>query len=521
MRKLIRLNRTAVWTLILAFAFVAAYHTDIVGQVAYNAERGKLRADKEYLAQIEPAEVACVEQLSHAFNIIAEAVKPSVVNISSMRDPASIAEELRDLFGDRDIQLPPITGSGSGVILDAAGFIVTNNHVVDGADRVQVGLIDGRKFTAEVIGADPMTDVAVVKIDADKLHPAHFGESNDVKVGHLVLAIGSPFRLTHSVSHGIVSALGRTDVAVDIDYKNWIQTDAAINPGNSGGPLINARGEVVGLNVAIATDSGGHQGVGFAIPSDTVIRIAETLKTGRNVVRGYLGVSIEPVDFRRARAYDLVEARGVFVAGVGADSPAERGGLKEEDIILKVNGVWMDTREQLQEYIAYTPPETDVDMLVWRDGRETLLKIRIGTQPTGFSTTGSIRSLDPEDDEDKPNDEEPAESDGGISPTANPDAGVEFKALGFAAANLPREDVRSLRRGHGIDHGVIITKVSPTSDAYICNLRRGQIIVQANDKEIRELSDLEAILTREALSKGVRLRVNWGGDTIYTVLQSR
>lgn len=521
MRKLVRNNRTMVWTLILALTLAAAYHTDIVGQVAYNAERGKLRADMEHLAQIRPADVACVEQLSHAFSVIAEAVKPSVVNISSMRDPTSMAEGLRELFGDRDIQLPPITGSGSGVVLDEDGYIVTNNHVVDGADLVRVGLIDGRKFTAKVVGVDPMTDVAVVKIDADNLHPARFGESNDVKVGHLVLAIGSPFRLTHSVSHGIVSALGRTDVAVDIDYKNWIQTDAAINPGNSGGPLINARGEVIGLNVAIATDSGGHQGVGFAIPSDTVKHIAETLKKGEAVVRGYLGVSIEPVDHRRAQAYDLDDARGVFVAGVGADSPAQQGGLREEDIILSVNGKLMETREQLQEYIAYTAPETEVEMLIWRDGKETRLNVRVGAQPSGFSTTGSIRSLDRNGDEGA-TDEEPATgNDANAEPTSHPAEGVEFKALGFSAANLSRDAVSSLQRGHGIDHGVVITRVGPTSDAYLCNLRKGQIIVQANDKPIRELSDLEVVLTDKALAKGVRLRVNWGGDTFYTVLQAR
>jgi serine protease Do len=484
---------------------------------------GQERVAAETAGGPEPSEteIAALERLSNAMSVIVEAVKPAVVHIQAIRTQESLSKELQDLFAEKDLQLPPIAGTGSGVIIDANGFIVTNNHVVADAQVVRVTLADGRKFRAEIVGSDRMTDVAVLKIAADHLHPVRFGDSDKLRVGNLVMAIGSPFRLTHSVSHGIVSALGRTDVQVDIDYQNWIQTDAPINPGNSGGPLINTRGEVVGLNVAIATDSGGHQGVGFAIPSNTIARVAEQLKSGEKIVRGYLGVVIQQVDPKMADAYGLEEAKGVFVGGVGRDSPAAKSGLKPEDIILAIAGREIETREQLQEFIADTKPETMVEMTVWRNGDKHSLSVTIGAQPDGFSTVGTVRDLNRRERKEEP--ERMAEKQ--KRPTVDAEGeipgGMEFKELGLTAATLTAELARRMRVAETIERGAVVTDVRPAGEAYLAGLGKGHVIVEANGKPTDNVSDLGQTLTREALTKGVRLKVRVGEDTFYTVVQVR
>ena len=321
------LRRRLAVMLVIAILAAVSFHADVPGRLAYALERGRLRADREHLDELNSADVAALEQISHAFGVVARVVKPSVVNVEARAALDYPEDEIRRLFTNRGLPIPLNRGTGSGIILDEQGHIVTNNHVVSGAEVLDVTLADGRVFRAEPVGADPKTDIAVIKINADRLHPARIGDSDRVEVGNLVLAIGSPFRLGHSVSHGIISAVGRANVTVGIDYQNWFQTDAPINPGNSGGPLINTRGEVIGINTAIATDSGGHQGVGFAIPSNTVARIAEQLKTGEEIKRGYLGVGIQPVPPKWADAYGLEEPGGVFINGVGENTPAAEAGL--------------------------------------------------------------------------------------------------------------------------------------------------------------------------------------------------
>ncbi len=500
--------------------------------------------------------VARLEQLSDAFASIAAAVKPTVVNISSVATNRRLNRELREAFPDGTFQFSPVTGTGSGVIFDADGFIVTNNHVVAGADAVRVTLADGRKLRAEVVATDPKTDLAVIRINAKGLKAARFGDSDAVRVGHIVLAIGSPFRLGHSVSHGIVSAIGRNDdIDVDIDYKNWIQTDAPINPGNSGGPLISARGEIVGINVAIATDSGGHQGVGFAIPSNTVRRIANMLKTGEKVVRGYLGVEIDPVDEQTASGYGLSEVAGVLIRRVGEDSPAARGGLKSEDIVLSIDGTPVRTREQLQQIIAETSPGSTVALKVWRKSREQTVRVTVMEQPRNFRTTislnelnrqrgadssGATRSGGGESSESESADEPGAADDSGDGMNA-PAGGDEApgadesreggasdssrkrleSAWGFEGATLTPELGRKYRLPSSLEDGVLITSVDPASEAWACRLRRGMVIVRVNDKPVRLLDDLAAALTPEALARGVRLKLRDRSDEYYLVLRVR
>ena len=541
MQRELRIRRSLALLLMAAVILSLGYHADVPGLFAYALERGKLQADVDHLTALKSADVADLERISHAFSVIARAVQPSVVNVESRSTLEISDDDLRRLFSERGIQVPPSRGIGSGIILDEEGHIVTNNHVVAEAEVIEVTLADGRAFRATLVGTDPKTDLAVIRIDADGLHPARLGDSDQVEVGNLVLAIGSPFRLGHSVSHGIISALGRTNVAVNIDYQNWIQTDAPINPGNSGGPLINTRGEVIGINTAIASDSGSHQGVGFAIPSNTVARIAAVLRTGGAIKRGYLGVVIQPVSPKIADAYGLDDPAGVLVGGVGPKTPAEQAGLQAEDIILAIDGRKIETREQLQEVVASTAPDTVVEMTIWRKGARQQLKVKIGLQPKDFSTTGSIGDLNDwlGEDADKPDAAaEPAKTpetttkaadakEGAVSDeerdkSRDARAEIRFDRLGFAVRTLT-ESLRSQQRiARGVREGAVVTSVSPTGEAYAANLRPGLVIVEANGEPVASAHDLHRVLTDEAIAVGVRIKVKDGRQsTFYTVLRVR
>ena len=522
MRKQARINRGLLLTFIITMVLGVSYHLDVFGHVAYAMERGKLKADMDHLQAFDASDVVALEKLSHAFRVISAAVKPSVVNIESASNNEEVNRQLKRLFGE-DVQPRPSTSTGTGIILDEDGHIVTNNHVIEDSDSIHVTLSDGRRFRAETVGTDPRTDLAVIKIDAQHLHAAKMGDSDRIGVGDVVLAIGSPFRLGHSVSHGIISALGRSNVAVDIDYQNWLQTDAPINPGNSGGPLINARGEVIGINTAIATESGGHQGVGFAIPSNTVKFIAEKLRSGEQFVRGFLGVGIGPVDPQIADAYGLDESGGARITAVGRDSPAEMAGLEPEDIILAVDGRRVETREHLQEIIAATAPDTEVELDVWRDRKRMNLSLVVGAQPKGFRTTGSLRDFERrrptrrgEAVDDEPKDKPKSTETSSDSADSN-----RFEELGFESATVSPALARRFKLEEDLQNGAVITWVDPTGEAYAAQLRPGHVIVRANGRRIRNVRQLEQVLTTEALAKGVRLMLRAGDAEIYRVLHVR
>lgn len=495
----------------------------------------------ETVGLLSSPEVGTLEQISDAFSLIAETVKASVVNIEA-RAPFDIPEEeIKRMLLERGFLIPPNRGTGSGILIDEEGYIVTNNHVIAEAEVLEITLADGRVFRAEIIGTDPQTDIAVIKINAERLQPAGFGNSDRVRIGNLVLAFGSPFRLGHSVSHGIVSALGRTNIAVDIDYQNWIQTDAPINPGNSGGPLLNTRGEVIGLTTAIATETGSHQGVGFAIPSNTVVQIAGQLKADGVIKRGYLGVVIQPITPKIANAYGLDESRGVFVGGVGPNTPAAEAGIQPEDILLRINGRNIESREQLQSLIASTRPETTITLTIWRNSKSFEINARLGAQPKGFSTSGSISDLnrsqqdaDPTSPPLPPN-ENPAPTPSAPPQSPSPDGNQEdsepavppqenedernFEQLGFDAATLNPERITrySLRADA---QGVLITQVTPTGEGYAAGLRPGYLIRKVNGQNVSALRELRKLLTNETVAKGVRLQITNGHDlTFYTVLQ--
>jgi serine protease Do len=337
--------------------------------------------------KIPKESIDILTKTGEAMASVVEAVKPAVVNISTvktvrLRDPFFDDPFFRRFFGE-PFGIPRErrqTGLGSGVIVDPSGYILTNNHVIRGADEIKVTLFDKREFRGKVIGTDPKTDLAVVKIDAKDLPYIELGDSDKLKVGELVIAIGNPYGLNQTVTMGIVSATGRANVGI-ADYEDFIQTDAAINPGNSGGALVNARGELVGINTAIFSTTGGYQGIGFAIPSNMAKVVMEQLIKNKKVIRGWLGVSIQALTPDMKKHFGLKEDRGVVINQIFENSPAEKAGLKEEDIILQYNGKDITDPTQLRNLVANTPPGKEVELKVFRDGKVFSVKVTIEELP--------------------------------------------------------------------------------------------------------------------------------------------
>lgn len=492
---------------IVILAANVAYHADLVGRVAYAFERGKIQAGMEHLASIDSVDVVGVEKISHAFSVIAEAVKPSVVHIQAVKDNRQFIEKLPRPFRKRFEFEPRSTGTGSGVIIDGQGHIVTNNHVVSDCDGVFVTLFDGRRFKAEIVGTDPKTDLAVIQIDADRLHPARFGNSGLMKVGYMVLAIGSPFKFDHTVSHGIISALERHNVVPDIEYEGFLQTDAPINPGNSGGPLINTRGEVIGITTAIATESGGNQGVGFAIPSSIVSEIIDTLKSGEKVVRSYLNIVITTVDPQEAETYGLRNTAGVLVNGV-KDGPGMKGGIKLGDIILAINDVPMHSSEELQQYVASIRPDTEIDVTVWRNKKERHLKVTVEEQPSNFSTRVGLWSPNR-----NRNDDDTGEGDRPEEEDVRPANGHHFGDFGFDVETVSPQLAGRYDLDPEIQTGAVVTDVDPVGFAYDAGLRPGFVITRVQDKRIRNVRQLEQALESLRDASSVRVWVQIQEDT--------
>jgi len=339
---------------------------------AYALEQGRIQANSD--------ELAGVQEVSRAFRMVAKIVRPGVVHIrvSGLGDPQArkdIEQRLRAYFGDRC--------SGSGIILDREGHILTNNHVVGGRAEIFVRLHDEREYLATLVGADRKTDLAVVKINAPDLHPLEFGDSDKMEVGDWVLAVGAPFGLTQSVTHGIVSAKGRGDMLnIPILYQDFLQTDAAINPGNSGGPLVNLRGEVIGVNTAISTNGEGFNlGVAFTIPSNMARSIARQLITRGEVARGWLGISMAELTNKDVGLFSLQGKRGVMVNVVYQESPARQAGLQCEDIIVTVNGKPVNSMRELRVEVAGLLPGERAALKLIRDRQELAIDVPLGKQP--------------------------------------------------------------------------------------------------------------------------------------------
>ena len=433
---------------------------------------------------------------------LAKELRPAVVNISTSQvggggqqsSPSPFGEEdpfsefWRRFFGDPVPRGPFRQKSlGSGFVVDREGYILTNNHVVESGDKIVVRLSNQKEFEAKLVGRDAKTDIAVIKIDADiDLATAPLGNSDELEVGEWVLAIGNPFGLEHSVTAGIVSAKGRNIGAGP--YDNFIQTDASINPGNSGGPLINLRGEVVGINTAIFSRGGGNIGIGFAIPINLVKELLPQLKSKGKVTRGWLGVVIQGVTPAIAESLGMDQARGALVANVSSDGPARRAGVQIGDVIIEFGGQRIKESNDLPIIVARTAVGKEVGVVVLRDGKEVKLSVTIG-------------ELKEEEEE-------------GVL------ASVKGKGdLGLTVQRVTPQIAESL----GLDRaeGVVITMVELGSPAEEAGLRRGDVILEIDRKSIRKLSDYQKAITKIKKGKGVLFLVRRGETTLFLALKTR
>ena len=342
-------------------------------------------------AKVSPESTKFLSQLSTALDEVAATAGPSVVNISTTTTVTMEQNPFGEMFNDPFFRRffgdgngnpgqkrkQKSSALGSGVIVSENGYILTNNHVVQGADEIKVLLSDKREFKGKIVGSDPKTDLAVVKIDAKDLPVIQIGSSNKLKTGDVVLAVGNPFGLNQTITMGIVSAVGRSHVGI-ADYEDFIQTDAAINPGNSGGALVNTGGQLVGINTAIFSTSGGYMGIGFAIPMDMAKTVMDSIIKNGKVIRGWLGVSIQDITPDLAKSLGITETTGALVSGVMKNSPAEKAGIKRGDIILELDGKTIGDSRILRNMVADNAPGKSVTITVLRKDKKELLKVILG-----------------------------------------------------------------------------------------------------------------------------------------------
>ncbi len=365
------------WLLgILVLLVLLLFVPYFVEQIQYAITRGQQRAQADVALEV----LGQLPDPQNRFAVVAKAIAPSVVGVETERVVVAAAprDEWGFLFGG-PVQFRA-QGEGSGVITDKEGYIVTNYHVIGQADQVRVKLADGRTISrVRIVGVDPLSDLALLKIDEPDLLPARWGDSDVVEVGDAVLAIGNPFRLAHTVTAGIISAKGRRGIIREIRYEDFLQTDAAINPGNSGGPLVNMQGEVVGINTAILGER--YQGIGFAIPSRIVKDVYERLKATGKVERGWLGVEMQALDEALATRFGLPNTQGAVIVRVFPGSPAQKAGLEPGDVVIRWNQEKIQDPSDLTLAIARTPIGSTATMEIIRDGKPLKLRVQVGERP--------------------------------------------------------------------------------------------------------------------------------------------
>ncbi len=393
-------------------------------------------------------------------------------------------------------QMPRREGTGSGVIIDKSGLILTNNHVVEGADEVTVRLNDGREFKGTDIHTDPHSDLAILRIKATGSLPyARLGDSNKMGIGDWVIAVGNPFGLDSTVSAGIISGKGRELGAGQ--RTRYLQTDAAINPGNSGGPLVNLDGEVVGINTAIATNSGGYQGVGFAIPSNLAKWVVQQLAKSGSVQRAYLGVGIEPVSGDLAHKFGVERGHGVLVAEVFPQSPAAEAGFKEGDVITNFAGTEVKTPRDLQEIVEQAPLGSKQAVVVQRDGKPVNLQVTVKQLPKNLGQTAH-------------NEKEEEESNS---------HGSSFKAndLGMEVTDMSAEQAKSL----GLDgyKGALVSEVTPEGLAAEAGIREGMLVLKVGKKPVENMDQFKAALQGQSVKDGILLLVRTEAGNRFIVLR--
>jgi serine protease Do len=430
------------------------------------------------------------------FSDLADKVRPGVVNLQVVKkvknvgfgprgNPFGDQSPFGDFFGPFFQGNPPPRdykqqGVGSGFVISQDGYIVTNNHVVDDADQIKVKLSNGKEYEGKVVGRDPKTDLAIVKITgASDLQPLKLGNSEDLKVGSWVVAVGSPFGLEQTVTAGIVSAKGR--VIGSGPYDNFIQTDASINPGNSGGPLINMRGEVVGINTAIVA---GGQGIGFAIPVDMAKEIIPQLEQKGHVTRGWLGVSIQEMTPELAKSMGLKEKKGALVAQVVTGSPAEKAGIEQGDVIVEFDGKEVAGSKDLPRIVASTPVGKSVTVKLSREGKTTERQVKLGEM------------------EEK-----------GVEVSK---ANSSHRALGIAVQNLTPEIAKEL--GVNKAAGVVVTRVEPESPAAEAGIQTGDVIREVNRKPVKNVEDFIQKVEKAKDKESVLLFIQRGQNSLFAAV---
>jgi serine protease Do len=450
-----------------------------------------------------------LRESSRAFASVAQQVSPSVVYIqveSTNQNEAAIPfaspfgdDFFRRFFGEPFQELPRqeppsqrrTVSQGSGFVystndglLSDTVYLLTNNHVVEGAEKIRVTFNDGREFDATITGTDPQSDVAVIEIKADNMPALTLGDSSELQVGEWVVAIGNPFGLSHSLTVGVVSALGRTSLGLS-DYEDFIQTDAAINPGNSGGPLVNLDGQVIGINSAIFSRSGGYMGVGFAIPSNLARSIAEQLIETGKVVRGYLGIIIQDLTPDLARSFDLDEQKGILVAQVTTDSPADRAGLRQGDVIIEYQGNPVISVGAFRNQVSLTNPGSRAQLGIIRDGSRRNIDVTIGT-------------LDEADQ------------------VASEDVFESSDELGLTVQTLTPQLAEQFNLEAG--QGVVVTQVTPGSVAALAGIRPGTVIVEVNRNPVTSADVFNRAIAASSQEKSALLLIRTDTGQRFVVL---
>jgi serine protease Do len=439
------------------------------------------------------------------FAPIVEKDLPAVVNISSSKVVRTNNQQyempfmdpfFRQFFGLRQPRRIPNRqieqGLGSGVVIKSDGYILTNNHVVDGATDVRVTFLDKREMRAKVVGTDSKTDIAVLRVDAKDLPVLAFADSSKVKVGDLALAMGQPFGLGQTVTMGIISAKGRNGLGIE-GYEDFIQTDAAINPGNSGGALVDARGELIGINTAILSrGSGGNQGIGFAVPINMARSVMDQVITHGKVVRGYMGVVTEDITPAMASSFHLTDTRGALMGDVTSGSPAAQAGIQRGDVITEIDGQRIEDSNQLRLRVSMTAPGTTIHVKLLRDGREQTLAVKLGELP----------------------------NDGQRGSAVGPGGDRGSNGLdGVSVAELDAQTLQQLRLPAGT-RGVVATEVADGSAASAAGLEAGDVIQEVDRVRIGSVGDFDRAIRRSP-GHTVLLLVNRGGNTRYVAIEPR
>jgi serine protease Do len=450
-------------------------------------------------AKVSPESTKFLSQLSNALDDVAATAGPAVVNISTTTTITMEQSPFGEMFNDplfrrffgegngRPGQKKKQKSSalGSGVIVSENGYILTNNHVVQDADEIKIVLSDKREFKGKIVGSDPKTDLAVVKIDAKDLPTIQIGSSSKLKTGDVVLAIGNPFGLNQTITMGIVSAVGRSNVGI-ADYEDFIQTDAAINPGNSGGALVNTSGQLVGINTAIFSTSGGYMGIGFAIPLDMAKTVMDSIiKTGK-VTRGWLGVSIQNITPDLAKSLGIKDTSGALVSGVMRNSPAEKAGIKRGDIITELDGKTIEDSRILRNMVADNAPGKTVTVTVLRKDKKELLKVTLGE----FQDTKVAKKAD-------------FDFDNLLKDVVVQDLTPDLRER----LNIPADIT-----------GVVVAQVAQDNPA-LNALQQGDVIMELERKPVANVKEYSEIVSKIGAKDGVLMLVYRDGATIFITLR--